>query len=260
MLSAGGIWYDWAGPDNGRPLVLSSGLGGSASYWEPNLAALTADHRVLLYDHRGTGRSDRALPEQVSIAGMASDVLGLLGELGLDPREVDFIGHAIGGLIGLDIAFRTGLRRLVVVNGWDEIDPHTLRCFEARLALLRNSGAEAFVRAQPIFLFPANWITAHEDLLAEQERGHLSHFPGAANVEKRIAAAQAFRLPAGSPSARILALAAEDDILVPSRRSEVLADRLGGAAELNVIDRGGHACNVTNPETFNRIVTDFLGS
>ena len=70
-LSATGLWYEFRGPENGRIVILSPGMGGSASYWEPNLAALTEQYRVLLYDHRGTGRSDRALPGEVSIDSMA---------------------------------------------------------------------------------------------------------------------------------------------------------------------------------------------
>ncbi len=43
-------------------LVLSSGLGGSGRYWADDLALLTRDYRVLVYDHAGTGRSPAVLP------------------------------------------------------------------------------------------------------------------------------------------------------------------------------------------------------
>jgi aminoacrylate hydrolase len=140
-----------------------------------------------------------------------------------------------------------------------EIDPYTERCFDIRLDLLRNSGPEAFVRAQPIFLYPANWIATHAGSLAEEAKLQLAHFPGAANVEKRIAAARAFDLWFDMPDADILAIATEDDMLVPSECSKDIERRLNGAAKLGVMEHGGHACNVTDPETFNRLVLDFLG-
>ena len=135
MLSTAGLWYEWHGPADGEVLILSPGMGGSASYWAPNLPALTERYRVLLYDHRGTGRSDRALPGQVSIDTMAEDVLDLMLELGI--RHPHFIGHALGGLIGLQIELtHADLGKLVIVNGWAELDPWFERCFEIRLELL----------------------------------------------------------------------------------------------------------------------------
>jgi aminoacrylate hydrolase len=260
MPHAAGLWYEWHGPENGKVLILSPGLGGSASYWDPNLDALAKQYRVLLYDHRGTGRSERALPDQVSIDTMADDLIALLAALGIGSRDASFVGHAIGGLIGLEIALRQGLAKLVIVNGWARIDPHTERCFDARINLLRHSGPEAFVRAQPIFLFPANWIATHEDELASQMSAQLEHFPGAAPVEKRIAAARSFDLWCDMPDADILVLAAEDDILVPSLRSEALVKELCDLPKLATMTWGGHACNVTDPDTFNRLVLEFLRS
>ena len=37
-------------------VVLISGLGGSGSYWLPQLAVLEQEYQVVCYDQRGTGR------------------------------------------------------------------------------------------------------------------------------------------------------------------------------------------------------------
>ncbi len=76
MPHAGGLYYEEHG--SGQPLILSAGLGGSGNYWLPNLPALAERHRVILYDHRGTGRSDRALPATTSIEEMSADIVALL--------------------------------------------------------------------------------------------------------------------------------------------------------------------------------------
>ena len=254
-----GLYWEEHGQADGPALILSSGLGGSAAYWAPNLEALAADHRVILYDHRGTGRSERELAFNVSVEDMAGDVLALMDGLGI--ASATLVGHAAGGVIGLALALAAPdrLGGLVVINGWSRPDPHFARCFETRLALLRGTGVRAFIRAQALFLYPARWISANDARLVIEEAQQLQHFQGAPNVEARIAALTAFDVDArlaeiGTPT---LLIAADDDMLVPASCSELLAEGLADAS-LELMT-GGHACNVTEAEYFNRILRDWLG-
>lgn len=260
MPQAAGLWYEEHGPADGPPLILSAGLGGSGSYWQPNLTALAAHHRVIVYDHRGTGRSDRTLPETISVATMAKDVLGLLDALGIS--EASFVGHALGGMIGMAIAVDHGDRiaKLVIVNGWLRLDPHTARCFDVRLDILRNSGPRAFLKAQPLFLYPPDWISAHDTQLVADVEAQLVHLPEAAAIEKRIAAVRAFEMEWRDVIAtKLLVIATQDDMLVPFAASKDVA-AAAPWAELAIMPWGGHACNVTDPDRFNSIVLNFLGS
>jgi aminoacrylate hydrolase len=253
-MHASGLWYEWHGPAEGQALILSPGLGGAGSYWTPNLAALSLEYRVLVYDHRGTGRSGPLPDGAVSVASMAADVRALMGELGIERPH--FVGHALGGLIGLELG--DVLAKRVVVNGWPRLDPHTALCFDTRLALLRASGPEAYVRAQPIFLYPAGWSSMNAGMLDVEAEHQLERFPPVETVEKRIAAARAFELRPGPPCPTLL-VAADDDVLVPSLCSELIAGELANATVAR-LGRGGHACNVTEPDAFNRLVLHFLRS
>jgi aminoacrylate hydrolase len=257
----GGLHFEEHGPADAPPLILSAGLGGTGGYWRPNLAALAAGHRVILYDHRGTGRSERALPAGLQVEDMADDVTQLMDGLGLERAR--FVGHAAGGLIGLTLAVRSPerLTSLVVVNGWSRLDPHFARCFEARLALLRDTGPRAYLRAQPIFIYPATWSSEHRNELDVELEEQLAHFQGSDNLEKRVAALQAFYLDDRLAEIRtpILAVAAKDDVLVPWTCTPAYAERIASATS-RLMDWGGHACNVTDPDTFNALVLDFLRS
>ncbi len=258
-MIADGIYYEVHGRDDAPPLILSAGLGGAGGYWLPNLPALAAKHRVILYDHRGTGKSDRALPATVSIDDLADDIVIVMDAIGIERAAI--MGHAAGALAGLALALRAPDRidRLIAVNGWAKLDPHFRRCFDVRLSLLRDSGPEAYVHAQPLFLFPAPWISANAARLDAEEAGHLAHFPGRETMEKRIAALSAFDIAdrLGEIAMPVLALASKDDMLVPWTCSERLAAAIPGA-ELALMPEGGHACNITEPAAFERLVLDYL--
>ncbi|HVR90758.1 MAG TPA: pyrimidine utilization protein D [Novosphingobium sp.] len=261
MAEAAGLYYESHGDAGAPPLILSSGLGGSANYWKPNIRALSEHFRVIAYDHRGTGRSNRSLPEFVTVDDFADDMLVLMDALGVERAHL--VGHAAGGVAGLALALKAPERldRLVVVNCWVRADPHFLRCFEARLALLRHAGVEAFLRAQPIFLYPAEWISAHAAELDSELPHQLAAFPDSATMEKRIAALAEFDATSwiGQLINPVLAISATDDMLVPWPCSVEMAAANRRIRQVGT-SWGGHACNVTDPVSFNRIVLDFLRS
>lgn len=245
---------------NGKTVLLSSGLGGAAAFWAPQRdALLQAGYRVIAYDQRGTGRSPRALPSPYRIADMSADVLEILDAT--QTPHCHLIGHALGGLVGLQLALDAPERvaSLVLVNAWASPNPHSARCFAARLALLDACGTEAYVQAQPIFLYPADWSVAHDAQVKSEVAHAIAHFPGAANMHARIAALQAFdvadRLPA--ITAPTLLMAASDDVLVPWTCSQQLQGGLAHA-ELDVMPHGGHAHSVTEPQAFNARLLRFL--
>ena len=244
----------------GAPTVLlSSGLGGTAGYWAPQLAALRARYRVVTYDQAGTGRNKRDLPDDHSIGAMADEILGVLEATRTDKAHV--VGHALGGLAGLDLATRhpDRVRSLTVVNGWAAAHAHTKRCFELRLMLLKHEGPAAYVRAQPIFLYPADWLAKNAERAAQEEAHGLAGFQGADTLRRRIAALLAFDATRwlGTLRPPVLVSAARDDVLVPCSMSEQLAAMIPGAA-LDVAPWGAHAVNVTQPDSFNAMLLEFL--
>jgi len=240
-------------------LILSSGLGGSGAYWTAQLPALAPHFRVITYDHRGTGRTGGTVPENGGITAMADDVLDIADRLGL-PR-FSLMGHALGGLIGLDIALRAPerLEKLVLINAWSKADPHSGRCFDVRLELLEKSGVPMFVKAQPLFLYPAIWMAENAERLAVEEAHAVAHFQGAENIRRRIAALRGFDVDTdlGAIPHPTLVVATRDDLLVPYSRSVRLADGLPNA-QLHLTDFGGHSVNVVDPDGFNQAVLEFL--
>ena len=89
----------------GRPLLFLHGGGGAG--WLPFLADLAARHDVLAPEHPGFGASDT--PDWLdSIQDLARFYLDLLDQL--DLKNVDLVGHSLGGWIAAELAVRNTRR------------------------------------------------------------------------------------------------------------------------------------------------------
>jgi len=99
----------------GEPLLLLHGFGGCGSDWEPFVASLAGQYRVILVDLRGHGRSTNP-SRTFTMRQSADDVLALLDTLGLD--RVRAMGISAGGMTLLHVATRqpARLRSLVLIG------------------------------------------------------------------------------------------------------------------------------------------------
>ncbi|WP_341990107.1 pyrimidine utilization protein D [Azorhizobium sp. AG788] len=251
------LYYEVHG--SGPAIVLSAGMGGSGAFWRPQLEALSRRHTVILYDHAGTGRSARDVGPR-SIAEMARDITRVLDAAGIADAHV--VGHAIGGIVGMELALAAPerVRSLTVVNGWGKADAFLRRCFEVRTGILRCSGPRAYVRAQPLFLYPPRWIAENIAALEEEEAHMVAHFPGEDTMLQRINTFLAFEGGARLNAIRVptLLAAARDDALVPFYLSGQLARAIPGA-RLAEVDFGAHAFTAVTPDVFNAMLLDFCG-
>ncbi|MGR6965400.1 alpha/beta fold hydrolase [Geodermatophilus sp. URMC 61] len=96
-----------SGVVEGRPMVFAHGFGCDQEMWRFVAPDFAVDHRVVLFDHVGSGRSDLSAydPERYgSLHGYADDVVEICRELGLD--DVVFVGHSVSAMIGVLAAAR----------------------------------------------------------------------------------------------------------------------------------------------------------
>ena len=108
-----------SGVPSGRPLVFVHGFGCDQAMWRFVAPDFEVDHRVVLLDLVGSGRSDLSAydPEKYgSLRGYASDIVEVCRELGL--ADVVFVGHSVSAMIGALAAAEEPERfgRLVLVG------------------------------------------------------------------------------------------------------------------------------------------------
>ncbi len=97
----------FAGPIDAPVVLLAHGFGCDQHMWRHIVPTLAADHRVVLFDHVGSGRSDPSawdVDRYSTLAGYADDVLRLCRELDLPP--VTYVGHSVASMIGVLAANR----------------------------------------------------------------------------------------------------------------------------------------------------------
>jgi pimeloyl-ACP methyl ester carboxylesterase len=96
------MYYEISG--DGEPLVTIWGMGGEISAFADRLHAVAGEkYKVLLFDNRGTGRTDKP-DEPYSFEAMAGDTIGLMDALGV--RRTHVIGISMGSRIALALAAR----------------------------------------------------------------------------------------------------------------------------------------------------------
>jgi len=102
-VQAGGVRLHYTESGRGDPVLFVNGLGADLTVWSMQMANLARDHRVVLYDHRGTGLSDRPA-DGYGMESLADDAAGLLEALSIPSAHL--VGHSMGGLIAQLVALR----------------------------------------------------------------------------------------------------------------------------------------------------------
>lgn len=252
----GAIYYEEHG--TGAPVFLISGLGGTLGAWAPQIAHFAARYRLILHDHRGTGRSSRNRM-RYTVPLMADDVLAIMDHLEIDKAHV--VGHSTGAAMTQDIALRHPDRLISAVfsGSWPEPDFVFRRAFEVRRATLRDCGVETYVKSTPLFMYPPQWLAENADTVTAAEPAAIAGFPPPEIMLARIDAICAY-----GPGERLrdvrapsLVTCASDDILTPRYYSERIASLIPKAATY-FFESGGHAMPQTRAAEYNAVVSSFI--
>src|SRR4051794_12181238 len=96
-----GIALNYEISGEGDPLVLVMGTSGSIPLWGEIIPRLAASYRVIAFDNRGLGGSERG-EGQISVASMAEDASALLESLDIPKAHV--MGWSLGSAVAQELA------------------------------------------------------------------------------------------------------------------------------------------------------------
>ncbi|WP_159349468.1 alpha/beta fold hydrolase [Roseomonas harenae] len=249
------LYYEVHG--SGPPLVLASGLGGTSSWWAPQVARYAQEFTTLIFDQRGTGQSSRV--PVASVEQMSADLVAILDAAGLD--RVHLLGHSTGGAIGTATALDhpSRIASLMIYASTTCGDAYRHRVLGLRRMLMERVGMDAYARYTTLLLYPPYWINANDARIAAEEAAAAASLGSAAVQGSRLDAILAFdrRAEYGRLDIPVRILCTEDDILTPRYFSEEMAQLIPGATAIYP-PRGGHAFSRTEPALFDEIALPFF--
>jgi len=246
----------------GEPLLMIMGLGGSALAWEPALVAdLARSFRTIVYDNRGTGRSDQP-DEEYSIDGLAADATALLDALGIERAHI--LGVSMGGMVAQEFALHYPARVQTLTLGCTTAGGrNAVPAPPEAMAILmapRNglSDADLIRRAWPLN-YTSAYIQGHRAELDEGIARVLAYPTPAFAYKRQLTATFKFntydRLP--EIKAPTLVISGADDALMPARNSEIIAGRIPGA-QVKLIPNASHFFFNQEREAFVSALVPFL--
>ncbi|MCX4722521.1 alpha/beta fold hydrolase [Streptomyces sp. NBC_01306] len=258
------LHYDDLGPSDGIPVVLIHGHPFNRTLWAPQAQALSAaGHRVITPDLRGYGESS-VTPGKVFLSDFADDIAALLDGLGIERAVIG--GVSMGGQISMEFCRRHlgRVRALVLSDTSAPAETGEGKAFRNRLAdRLLAEGMDGYAdEVIDKMLAPYN-VAALPDVAA--------HVLGLMRTTDPRGAAAALRGRAERPDYRdtlvavadagvpTLIVVGADDVYTPVTEAEAMGG-LVPYATVSVIDGAGHLPGAEQPERFNAVLLDFLGT
>lgn len=242
----------------GRPLLLVTGLGGTAAFWTSIAETLARSFRVIRFDQRGIGASTRGR-ETCSIESLATDCIAVLDEAGLDRAVV--LGHSTGGCIAQTLAHLAPERieGLILSGSWLRPSHYMAGYFGARREII-GTNPEAYAATSVLCAYPPAWIEANWHIYEAALAAAPLTTAQQEVMRERIDALLAFdgREQAAELTVPVLVLGARDDMVVPAFLQEEIVAALPGCAK-TMLDSGGHLFPVSRPDAFTATVADWIG-
>ena len=248
------IYYEVKG-EGEKWLIFLNGLLADTTSWSQITHRFIQHYKVLLYDCRGQGRSQK--PEGIYyLEEHEKDLVALMDFLGIE--KASLIGLSSGGAVSLRVAchFPERVEKVVAAGAYGYVDEILWFKLDAWAEAARISSALRFKVALPLVW--GRWFLKENKETLEIFREKAEAFPKEAAWSLIEGAKyQDIMDELESIQAPVLLLVGEEDILTPVRYSVDMGKRLK-KAEVELIKKAGHACSIERPEEFSSKVLVFL--
>jgi pimeloyl-ACP methyl ester carboxylesterase len=256
------IYYEVHG--EGEPLVLIYGYVGHSRLWFRQVPVLSKKYRVVAFDNRGVGRSDK--PDTPYTMGMmAGDIAGLLDIIGIDAAHI--FGISMGGMIAQHFVLNYPERVISLILGCTfcggvhsiQPEPEPMAALFDFERLQKMTHEEVTRQAMP-FCYSQEFIEKNPDIIEERVAKQLEYPTPGHGAMRQAGAIMGHDTYELLPKIQLptLVIAGDNDRLIPVENSQILASRIP-EAELVILKGAGHEFFIEDAEEVNKTILDFLG-
>jgi len=252
----------------GRPVVLIHGWPLSGQSWTAQVGPLRdAGYRVVVYDRRGFGRSDKP-SSGFDYDHLADDLAGVIQDL--DLRDATLVGFSMGGGEVARYISRHGQGRLHSVVFAAAVTPYMLKTPDNPEGPLTQDKAQAMAsdlkadREAFFEGFTRDFFSAQGELKVRQAQCQQAialcrqSDQAAALGCMQAFATTDFRGDLRQVSVPALVLHGDADGVVPLEGSGRRTRQAIAGSELQVLKGAPHGCNVSHADAFNTALLTFL--
>ena len=241
-----------SGSPTGRPVVFAHGFGCSQQMWRHVAPGLEDSHRVVLFDHVGSGDSDLSSYSRSkydSLHGYADDVLELMDDL--DLHDAVFVGHSVSSMIGVLAATRDPSRfgALVLVgpsprylNDVDYVGGFEQSDIDSLLDTLDANYLGWSSAMAPVIMGNSDRPELGEELATSFCRSD----PTIARHFARVTFLSDNRRDLSRVQLPTLILQCTDDVIAPLAVGEYVHEHIS-QSELHILSATGHCPNLSDP-------------
>jgi pimeloyl-ACP methyl ester carboxylesterase len=257
IAGVNGISINFKVEGRGEPLVMIAGFSASRSSWSSQISFFKKYYRVITFDNRGAGKSDK--PEgPYSTRMMADDAVKLLDHLEI--TKANILGISMGGMIAQEIGinYPERIQKLVLActfsckDGTSGDTPDQAKL----LGLSSQKMAAGMVKLaanKPFNQFFLGTLAAIGTTFASASiKTGLKAQREACNNHNALSRLSVIKTPT-------LVIVGTKDRIIKPVSSEVIAANIPGA-KLVKIEGGSHMLSMEMKNRFNREVLNFLRS
>lgn len=250
--------YDLQG--TGAPLVLIHGAQGDRSMFSAIAAKFAVQYRVLTFDQRGSGLSEKPDMEY-SMAMLADDTAALMEHVGFSSADV--LGVSMGGMIAQEFALRHPQKvKRLVLGCTTPGGPQSIALGGGPLSQAYSTKpipAEERGRLLAEACFTAGYIAQHPEIIPAMIEARRRRPIDPTALGHRMKAVHAHdtydRLP--QISCPTLVITGKDDVLISWENSRILAERIPGA-KLVILEPAGHVFWTEQAQKSQEEISSFL--